>query len=876
MRLLELEIMNFRSFAHAEMNLKASGVIGIRGLNGAGKSSIFEAVLFALYGPRHGKGRAAVRRDNAPTGEPTSVVVSFTHDERLVEVSRGEQKASISIDGAVKASTRTATTAEVTRLLGLDRNQFLATFYARQKEVESFATRGERLHNIKRLLGLTRLQKAAEIGRADLKAHETIVATLANDAPDIEKGKALVVEGRSELEVLSKPITAAEMRCEALSAQHATAWARLTQAEADAQRLEAARGELRLAVDRAKRATADRSAAAQALQEAQLAHEQVGGLAAVAAKVPELQATVGQFELRQQANRDYAAKREARAEAQSRLAHAQDELAKLSAPKRSSEELADHLSASENELSRLTEELLAGQGAIGAAREAAAAAVLAQQNVSRSEALRGELAALKTLERDSAKTQSLLMELETRKGHAQRELSEESEHASEVRRDGPDAKCLRCRRAYGDQFTNILSEFNATIDRLTTEVATLERQLTETRPRETKLSAQIAELRRKEGELASLGANEVEPAKANDAKQRLAELTEAAIKLEGRRAELTTAGNATRSELKAATMLETALKHAADGCARIEAEVQLLSGQLAERTPETYDPRAHQDAIGELSEARTAEETCRRLGALAESVELCEHRDTATQTALTEATTDVARRTEALTSLSAEVQPLAEAREHVETLAQELQEAQSALSQLTQTQVRHKKNLEMAETALRNARREQRRLRDAQVEMRIVKIAADGLHDYALEAQRRAIPRLETETSELLARLSGGAYNDVKLDDHAALALLDAGEHRALERFSGGEQDMAHLCLRLALSRTFAASRGTDPGMIILDEVFGSQDLERRKTLLAHLGQLEEEYDQVFVISHFDDVTEAADVQFEVRKTAGVSEILPV
>ena len=160
--------------------------------------------------------------------------------------------------------------------------------------------------------------------------------------------------------------------------------------------------------------------------------------------------------------------------------------------------------------------------------------------------------------------------------------------------------------------------------------------------------------------------------------------------------------------------------------------------------------------------------------------------------------------------------------------------------------------------------------------MRTVKVAAEGLREYALEAQRRQIPRLETETAELLTRLSGGAYNDVKLDDRAALTLLDAGKHRPLERFSGGEQDMAHLCLRLALSRTFAASRGTDPGLIILDEVFGSQDLERRTTLLEHLGRLEEEFEQIFVISHFDDVTAAADVQFEVRKTSGVSEILPV
>jgi exonuclease SbcC len=875
MRLLELEITNFCSFAHAEMNLKASGVIGIRGLNGAGKSSIFEAIFFALYGPGAGR-RLTVRRDNAPDGEPTSVAVSFAHDDRLVEILRSEDQATISIDGTQQASTKSATTTEVTRLLGLDRHQFLATFYARQREVESFSNPRERLRNIKKLLGLTQLQKAAEIGQADLGAHKLIVATLAEDASDLNEGKTLVAERSGELEALSQPIAAAGERCEVLAGQREAGWESLTQAEADAQRLQVVRGALLLAQEREARAQADGRATTQALREAKQAQAQVTGLAPTGAKVPELQATVGQFELRKQAHDDYIAKRNSRAEAQRRLAQAQDELAGLASPDRSSEEIAADLAAAESELSQLTEQLLADQSAIGDARQAAAAAALAQQAASRSEALRGELVAMAELERDSAKTQLTLMELETRKGRAELELTEETEHASEVRRDGADAKCLRCRRAYGDQFASILAEFDATIERLATEVGTLEKQLAETRPRDAKLSTRIAELRRKEGELASLGAPEKPPADADEPKRRLEQLTDSAKALETQRRTLTARCKTIREDLQAASALEAARERAAEVCSKIEAEVELLGRQLAERPPESYDPEAHQRVVDELAEARVAEETCRRLGAVADSVELCEHRDAAAQSTLAETKTDVAQRAEAVEALSAKTQPLGEARERVEALANELQEAQAALSELNQTQVRLKKDLETAETALRSARREQRRLRGAQLEMRTVKVAAEGLGEYALEAQRRAIPRLETETAELLARLSGGAYNDVKLDDRAALTLLDAGKHRPLERFSGGEQDMAHLCLRLALSRTFATSRGTDPGMIILDEVFGSQDLERRGTLLEHLRRLEEEFEQVFVISHFDDVTASSDVQFEVRKTSGVSEILPV
>jgi DNA repair protein SbcC/Rad50 len=90
-----------------------------------------------------------------------------------------------------------------------------------------------------------------------------------------------------------------------------------------------------------------------------------------------------------------------------------------------------------------------------------------------------------------------------------------------------------------------------------------------------------------------------------------------------------------------------------------------------------------------------------------------------------------------------------------------------------------------------------------------------------------------------------------------------------LKRFSGGEQDLASLCLRLALSRTLARQRGAEAGFVILDEVFGSQDVDRRATLLAQLRQLaESEFRQLFVVSHTDDVTEHCDLSIRVERGA--------
>ncbi|MCS6831906.1 MAG: ATP-binding protein, partial [bacterium] len=49
MRLIALELENFRQYAHAQVAFE-QGVTAIVGANGAGKTTLVEAILWALYG----------------------------------------------------------------------------------------------------------------------------------------------------------------------------------------------------------------------------------------------------------------------------------------------------------------------------------------------------------------------------------------------------------------------------------------------------------------------------------------------------------------------------------------------------------------------------------------------------------------------------------------------------------------------------------------------------------------------------------------------------------------------------------------------------------------------------------------------------------
>ena len=123
-------------------------------------------------------------------------------------------------------------------------------------------------------------------------------------------------------------------------------------------------------------------------------------------------------------------------------------------------------------------------------------------------------------------------------------------------------------------------------------------------------------------------------------------------------------------------------------------------------------------------------------------------------------------------------------------------------------------------------------------EVRQHEVASDLLSKYRDQQAKRAWPRLEQVASTLLSAATDGRYADVKLSEDYRPMIVDRGEDHELTRFSGGEQDLANLCLRLAIADWVSEERNVDLGFVVLDEVFGSQDDERRQRLLTELRAL--------------------------------------
>ena len=131
---------------------------------------------------------------------------------------------------------------------------------------------------------------------------------------------------------------------------------------------------------------------------------------------------------------------------------------------------------------------------------------------------------------------------------------------------------------------------------------------------------------------------------------------------------------------------------------------------------------------------------------------------------------------------------------------------------------------------------------------------SDIMSDFRTFLISRVRPTLSSYASDFFSRLTDNKYSEVELDENYDLLVYDNGEFYNINRFSGGEEDLANLCLRLAISEVITERVGGVFNFIILDEIFGSQDKIRRQNIMKSLNTLSSKFRQIFLITHVDDV----------------------
>lgn len=880
MLITHLSLENFKSYADERITFQP-GTNAIIGLNGAGKSSILEAIGFVLFDHR-GAGLASRLREGADSGRVVVGLVS-SYDEREYEIERRfnerttlryrvhdvelEQvvaEGNDDVQAWIHEHLQVEPTAVLDTLfentIGVPQGTFTAPF---------LLSPGQRKGVFDPLLQVDDYHKASDRLLETVRFLNGQAQTLREEIARLEERLSALPELCTESVALTESVRALTERSLALreDLDDATgALAALDRAEAA---VRAAEGR----VERA-RATAEGhrrmlEAAREAVAEARQARDVVAaaraGHEAFVREEERLDALETQRAQRDRLLKEQAGIAQGRARTVERLARLAEALQGVAEAEARMAALAPLVAQQADHERALAE-------AEGAARDLRAAQrqeAQADEEWRRAQAVREDLAARvaggAALESELAQLRSrreeaMTREREAREEHAAAQAERERlERQSEALADATLARCPVCEGELTPQHRAELLARNRS------EVAALARRI---QACAATLNASTRTIRACEREANALQERLRALPTAEDLARAEAEETRRLAALEARRAEV--------RALAGAPQRVDALRGALAALGDPRREYQRCEGQAAQR-----ERLEAEEATARLADA----EAERRLAEMDEALRAYEGLDAALSAAraareryrqdhsayLAHETT--ARQYEARLAREQErAAELAAGLAEVERLDAEHRVALAAYDAGEHAAVRARADgirQELAGCTAQLAERKARlvtvdlevaRLREAERELEASRGRADALQrlgrmvDVIRDWLRKAGPYVTRQLVLQISREASAFYGDIMADHTGRLqwsedyevALEVKGQHRTFRQFSGGEQMVAALAVRLALLREISAV-----DIAFFDEPTAHLDPERRESLAERIMQVKG-LAQMFVISHDD------------------------
>ncbi len=219
MHLNKLVMKNFKKFRRAELQF-SDGLTGIVGSNGSGKSTIVEAIAWALYGNR----ASSIKRDfirNARARESdaveTSLTVSLGKQELVIyRAMKGKSltpEAFLVLDGQRIATGSKEVDVRLEDILKINYQDFMKTFYARQKDLDNLLKEGGmgKREYLLKLLGLEDIKEyAIDLIKSDRASLEEQKSWLAGALAEIGDVKSRLEKAIQDIATERKGLEEAE------------------------------------------------------------------------------------------------------------------------------------------------------------------------------------------------------------------------------------------------------------------------------------------------------------------------------------------------------------------------------------------------------------------------------------------------------------------------------------------------------------------------------------------------------------------------------------------------------------------------------------------------------------------------------------------
>jgi exonuclease SbcC len=772
MRINAIRLQNFRQHADTSITFDG-GLTGIIGDNGTGKTTILEAIAWALYGMPAVRGnRDTIKFLRAPQRSSVRVELDFDLGAHQYRVVRSLTNAELYLDRAAApiANSTTGVTEVLRRRLGMTKDEFFNTYFTGQKELSVMAAMRptEREEFLSQLLGYGRLDVAKDIARERRKVLVAEANGVKTGMPDPEAVQKAATDSRIQVADAKRRLEKAESKAASATAAVEKLTPQWEEAQTERDRLQRIDSDLRVA--ESDETARKRDIERQDRELAELASAQ-GEMAKLRKAIEPLGKVRAELE-----TMDRLAREEGRRQA---LARQEKDLGADLAAMRERRTLLDTAPKLEKETSA---ELKKRRADLTAAEK-------------KYEALRTEWV------RDSQEVSTKIESLKV-------SLADYRHQKDLLLKEGESGTCPICSRPLGDHYQSVLTHLEEQIESQTEE--------------EKYLRSRATQLKK-------------EPKDVSTADAAKRELADAVAKLEKKLAKI-------QAGMQELARLDVDL-------ADREAKHVVVVAELA-AVPTGYVADRHAELRKQVAELQQLEARISKLtGAVEREGQLRADRE--------RAATALAEVTQRLTELRATRKKMAGAEAKYEKVRVAYEAATAVLRtadlELATARANHTSAVtavEVAERAVVELERAVARLEELNVDRRLHEELDRAYTDLRTDLNQQLRPEISDRASLLLAELTDGRYDEFELDEGYNIVLLEDGLPKQV--ISGGEQDLANLVLRIAISEMIAERAGQPLSLLILDEVFGSLDESRRANVVALLRRLHERFEQVIVITHVD------------------------
>ncbi|MFA5312064.1 MAG: SMC family ATPase [Methanomassiliicoccales archaeon] len=794
-RIRSVRLVNYRRFKDASVEL-GDGVIGILGQNGTGKSSLVEAIAWAIYGNEPGilrNGKEGVKRSGALPNEECLVAVDFDLEGdvyRLVRTIKGKNStsdATLLVNEKMLAKGDRAVTEAMVKRLGMDHKAFFTSVFARQKELNSLSALrpAERKKLILRMLGVDVLDEVVDSISKDSNSLRSTLDVLRSVLIN-EEGKERVAALREERDSLAQRqgkvkegLAISSEVLALLDAEVAKAKERIERSEARSSRHRALEGEKVSLVSDIRNMTARRQRIASDMSSLE---EKAKALALLG----EVETDLFALERRKEYLDDMKAR------------HSQ--LLSL------------------NQMVNVKNEILPGLRieVDGAVKDIQTLGDPEQMIMTYDEVIDTYRATESGHREESNWCTGEIMRLK-------KEMGEKEAKANDIRTLGPESACPTCERKLEQQYSFLLA----------------------------KVGKEAEEI------LRSIDALKERKAKADEAGRKAAERRglfedkrREAVKAKDRRGELQ----------KKVSMAKAAMVSAENDIARAAKQIALLG------TVE-YDVADHEEVRKRMSELRPKVDQAIRLKADLQRRAALEGEGKDIDARLRASNERLAAIIGELESLGFAPEELVEGRKAYSKARDDKDEELRKISALKEEASGIEAGMDSARARISDLEAESRRADELRMRQMELNVLLGVMKEFRSNVMSRVVPTLSRTSSELFTELTEGRFGGMDLDDDYEVHIFDGGERYPLSRFSGGESDLANLSLRLAISGMIAERSGRHVDLLVLDEIFGSQDNVRKRNIMNLLSTLQRRFSQIMVITHIDDIKDAVDDLIMVSET---------